>query len=303
MGELWNDFTEKFGNFAGKWTGYAAVGSFLLYLLGYLTLRFQLSTYGVATNLDLFDEKYLFAGCRFLVYLVSSVPNVLIIVLLVALIGYLPYKLVPLSFRERLKTSVAAWCMVPARLPLVGVIISVMMIQFVLRRCFSLGNLLLREELPNTWITSLLLANDGKQSLFFSGLVAGVLLSAWLWLISLENRARGVSRILTGLLGFLVAVQFLLLPVNYGVLIASQQLPRISGLAEEQVETGQRNWLVWDNKEAVTYFSLDSANRREIVTVPRKDTRIGIVGYDDIFCVLFSENHSGSRPCQPGGAP
>ena len=177
------------------------------------------------------------------------------------------------------------------------------MIQFVLRRCFSLGNLLLREELPNTWITSLLLANDGKQSLFFSGLVAGVLLSAWLWLISLENRARGVSRILTGLLGFLVAVQFLLLPVNYGVLIASQQLPRISGLAEEQVETGQRNWLVWDNKEAVTYFSLDSANRREIVTVPRKDTRIGIVGYDDIFCVLFSENHSGSRPRQPGGAP
>ena len=62
MAELWNDFTEQLGSLAGKWTAYAALGSSLLYLLGYLTLRFQLSTYGVATNLDIFDEKYLFAA-------------------------------------------------------------------------------------------------------------------------------------------------------------------------------------------------------------------------------------------------
>ncbi len=102
MAEMWNDFTEKLGSVAGKWTAYAAFGSFLLYLLGYLTLRFQLTTYGVATNLDLFDEKYLFAGCRFLVYLVSAVPNILIILLALAAIGYLPYKLV---CRPRLRTA------------------------------------------------------------------------------------------------------------------------------------------------------------------------------------------------------
>lgn len=59
-GEIVDDvvknLTEKFGSFAGKWTAYAAFGSFLLYLIGYLTLRFQLSTYGLATDLDLFDE-------------------------------------------------------------------------------------------------------------------------------------------------------------------------------------------------------------------------------------------------------
>ena len=81
MADLSNDFAAKQGSLASKWTAFTALGSFLLYLLGYLTLRFQLSTYGVSTNLDLFDEKYLFAGCRFLVYLVSSVPNVLILVL------------------------------------------------------------------------------------------------------------------------------------------------------------------------------------------------------------------------------
>src|SRR5580693_9178177 len=95
MTELWNDLTRKLGSLVGKWAAYAAFGSFLLYLLGYLTLRFQLSAYGVATNLDIFDEKYLFAGCRFLVYLVSSVPNILIVVLLLAAVGYVPYRLMP----------------------------------------------------------------------------------------------------------------------------------------------------------------------------------------------------------------
>ena len=57
---LWSDFTEKLGSLAGKWTAYAAFGSFLLYLLGYLTLRFQLSTYGVATDLDLVRRKVSF---------------------------------------------------------------------------------------------------------------------------------------------------------------------------------------------------------------------------------------------------
>src|SRR6516162_4529497 len=121
MPELWNDFTDKLGSVAGKWTAYAAFGSFLLYLLGYLTLRFQLTTYGVATNLDLFDEKYLFAGCRFLVNLLSAVPNILIILLFLAAIGYLPYKLLPASLKDGIKRWTSQWCAAPMNLPLLGV--------------------------------------------------------------------------------------------------------------------------------------------------------------------------------------
>src|SRR6516165_10109013 len=111
MGE--KPFIEKVGGVAGKWTAYSALGTFLLYLFGYLTLRFQLSAYGVATNLDIFDEKYLFAGCRFLVYLVTSVPNILIIILMLAAVGYVPYKLVPVSLKDRLKQWASAWCATP----------------------------------------------------------------------------------------------------------------------------------------------------------------------------------------------
>jgi hypothetical protein len=55
--------------------------------------------------------------------------------------------------------------------------------------------------------------------------------------------------------------------------------------------------LVWDSKDAVTYFVRDSKDQRTLVTIPRKDVRVGIVAYDDIFCVLFGANHAGPRPC------
>ena len=159
--------TGKFGAFIGKWTAYSAFGSFLLYLFGYLTLRFQLSTYGVATNLDVFDEKYLFAGCRFLVFAVTSVPNVLIVVLLLVAIGSLPYKLFSVAVRGRVKAYVAAWCAQPYRLPLLGVLLSVSAIQFVMRRCFAVGNVLFAKHLPDEWIISVRTHEPGKTFLLF----------------------------------------------------------------------------------------------------------------------------------------
>jgi hypothetical protein len=300
MPELWNDFTDKLGSLAGKWTAYAAVGSFLLYLFGYLTLRFQLSTYGVAANLDIFDEKYLFAGCRFVVYLVSAVPNILIIVLVLAALGYFPYRLVPLSLKDRMKRWVASWCSGPLHLPLLGVVLAVALIQFVLRKCFAFGNLLLRKQLPDEWPSSVLLASDGKLALYFSGLVAGTLLTGGI-LLYVQYRGTATttaSRFWKDVLVFLFGVEFLLLPVNYGVLISTQQLPRVAELSSVQKPPeGQRGWLVWDSKDTFTYFLRDGQDQRTIVTVPRKDAAVRVVGYDDIFCVLFGGNHTESRPC------
>jgi hypothetical protein len=298
MAELWNDLTEKLGSLAGKWPAYAAFGSFLLYVLGYLTLRFQLTTYGVATNLDIFDEKYLFAGCRFLVNLVSALPSILIIVLVLAAVGYVPYKLVPATVKDTLKRRASDWCAKPVRLPLLGVVLGVALIQFVLRKCFAFGNMLLRKDLPDEWLSSVLLASDGMLSLYFTGLVAGTLLTA---AIFLYVRRRGTatttaSQFFMGILVFLVAIEFLLLPINYGVLISTHQLPRVAEISGDQkVPEGQRDWLVWDSKDAVAYFVRDSNDERMLVTIPKKDARVRIVAYDDIFSVLFGANHTGSN--------
>ena len=298
MAELWSDFTDKLGSLAGKWTAYAAFGSFLLYLLGYLTLRFQLTTYGVATDLDLFDEKYLFAGCRFLVNLVSAVPNVLILILLLAAIGYLPYKLVPTRIKDGVKRRASAWCAEPLHLPLLGVVLAVVFIQLVMRKCFAFGNLLLSKQPPDEWITSVLLTSNGKLSLYFSGLVAGTLLTGaiLLWVLQRRTTTTTASRFWLGILVFLFAVEFLLLPVNYGVLVSTQQLPRVADVGGEATPAGQVGWLLWDSKDAVTYFVRDANDQRMIVTLPRKDAKLRIVAYDDIFCVLFGD-HVESRPC------
>ncbi len=300
MFELWNEFTEKLGSLAGKWTAFAALGSFVLYLLGYLTLRFQLSTYGVALSLDIFDEKYLFAGCRFVVYLVTAVPNILIILLVMAAIGYWPYKFVPVSRKDRIARWGSSWSAAPLHLPLLGVVFAVALIQFVLRRCFAFGNLLLRKQLPDDWSSSVLLTSDGKLALYFSGMVAGTLLTGGL-LLYVSHRGTATtaaSRFWMSVLVFLFAVEFLLLPVNYGVLISTQQLPRVAELnANDKPPEGQLAWLLWDSKDAITYFVRDAQDQRMIVTMPRKDARVRVVAYDDIFCVLFSGKHVESRPC------
>src|SRR6202158_5331662 len=298
MFELWNEFTEKLGSLAGKWTAFAALGSFLLYLLGYLTLRFQLSTYGVAVSLNIFDEKYLFAGCRFVVYLVTTVPNILILLLVMAAIGYWPYKFIPASRKDRITRWGSSLSAAPLRLPLLGVVFAVVLIQFVLRRCFAFGNLLLRKQLPDDWSSSALLTSDGKLALYFSGMVAGMLLTGALFLYVLHRgtATTAASRFWMGVLVFLLAVEFLLLPVNYGVLISTQQLPRVAELsANEKPPEGQLAWLLWDSKDAITYFVRDAQDQRMIVTVPKRDTKVRIVAYDDIFCLLFGGNQS--RPC------
>lgn len=300
MAEFLNEVTEKLGSLAGKWTAYAAFGSFLLYLLGYLTLRFQLSTYGVATNLDIFDEKYLFAGCRFLVYMVSAVPNILILVLVLAAIGYVPYKIVPLSVKDRLRRWASDWCSKPIRLPLLGVVLGVALIQFVMRKCFAFGNLLLRTRLPDGWLSSVLLSSDGNLSLYFSGLVAGTLLT-WAILVYVLRRGSATSsasQLLVAILVFLVGVEFLLLPINYGVLISTQQLPRVAEMRKDDPpQQGVRIWLVWDSKDELTYFVQDHSDQRMLVTVSRKESKVRVFSYDDMFCELFSANHAGPRPC------
>lgn len=301
MAELWSEFTEKLGGLAGKWTAYAAFGSFLLYFFGYLTLRFQLSTFGVATNLDLFDEKYLFAGCRFLVYLVSSVPNILIVLLLLAAIGYVPYRLIPSSRKEALHKRIADWCAKPIRLPLLGVVLGVVLIQFALRRCFIFGNILLRKQLPDEWLSNVLLTNELRLSLYFSALLAGTLLTGVILLVVLQRgtTTTAASKALTVILIFLFAVEFLLLPANYGVLISTQELPRVVEVrGDENPPTGLTSWLVWESKDALIYFVRGPEDQRMLVTVPRKDARIKIVAYDNIFCVLFVANQAESGACQ-----
>ena len=79
MADLLQELNERIKALAGDWTKYTVVGSFLLYVVGYLTLRFHLTAIGIGTDLAVLDERYLFTGARFFVYLVSAVPNIVLV--------------------------------------------------------------------------------------------------------------------------------------------------------------------------------------------------------------------------------
>lgn len=287
-----DDFITKVTSITGKWTSFAAFGSFFVYLLGYLALRFQLSVYGVATNLDVWDERYFFAGSRFLVYLVSAVPNVLLIVIVLWLALFLLSRLLPVDLRGRIARNFQSWAAKPNSVPLAGTLLAVALIQFVMRQSFIFGNLLLRRALPQFgWINGILLTGDGYRSLYFSGLVGGLLLTGAVLLFGMRT-GRGTtpfSKLLTAVLTFLIGVQFLLLPVNYGILISSQHLPRVEEIpGDQKLANGEQAWLVWESKEATTYFKRTADDKRSLITLPRKETKTSIVGYDAIFRVLFA---------------
>ncbi len=291
MSSTWNDLGGKIGNLAAKWSTYAALGTFLLYLLGYLTLRFQLNTYGVATNLDVLDEKYLFAGCRFLVFFAMTIPTIMLILGVVFLPLYGIYRLTPAQPAHRLNLAVRDWFGKPGRLQIVGCVFALVLIQVVLRQCVLLNNMLLRDRKPDFWIASVLMAGDFAQAMYFTGLVLGAGLTLVLLACALRSPVPPSlpAKLSTGLLIFLMFVEFLLLPINYGVLISSTSLPRVSQIGNGiKLPPPSAAWLLWDSKEVLTYLLCDNQGRT-LITIPRKDNQIAIIGYDAIFPAIFSQ--------------
>ncbi len=291
MGDLLRELNERIKAVGGDWTKYTFVGSFLLYVVGYLVLRFHLTAIGVGTDLAVLDERYLFTGARFLVYLVSAVPILVLIALPVVAVGWAVSRLLP----PAACAGASAWLLHPARLTLFGIVFSVIMIQFVMRQCFVLSDLLLARDLPREprWLVSLLL-DDRLMPLYFSLLVATCAVSlAILWALRPLETPRGPGAFARGLLAFLTAVQVLLLPINYGVLIVDKALPRVAALGSQPLAAGEDAWLAWEGKEGVTFLVRRAdQNRRALLTLPRTDVkRTEILGFDRILPTLF-----GTRP-------
>jgi hypothetical protein len=268
-----NELTESVKKLSGSWASYSALGSFVLYVCGYLALRFHLTMLGIATDLTVVDERYLFTGARFLVYLTTSVPKIILVA-------------VPLSLVIRLLGNRArTWLSQPSRLLAFSIIFSVLTIQLVMVQCFFLSDLLLAPRLPSdpAWLVALLFNSD-LLPLYFSGLVASCLLTLaiLIYLRSARGPAYGVAL-------FLAAVQLLLLPVNYGVLIVDKTLPRVAGIGNEPLASGQTAWLAWEGKDHMTFLLRDNTKRTLLTVDGAEIKRVEVIGADPIIPTLFGK--------------
>ncbi|HEX4668153.1 MAG TPA: hypothetical protein VH207_16300, partial [Chthoniobacterales bacterium] len=268
MENINKSLTDYFKEYAGSWVTYSAFGSFLLYLLGYLVTRFELTMLGVAQNLGVLEERYLFAGARFLVYLLATIPSLLLLLLLPAAIVWVIARLLPDGVRARFGSIRAR------TFYLIGILFAIVVIQFVARNCFLFTNLLLAPSLPGpAWLQAVLLDDqDLIAPLFFAALVAATALTAAI-LIAGNRRASGQpsSRFLGQLLALLLAIQALFLPINYAVFIAHKSFARVTNLPPM---AAGRAWLIWENNDVVTLFVLPAASLedRALITLEAKNT-------------------------------
>lgn len=276
---------EFFEEYAGRWVTYSALASFLLYGLGYLVTRFELTMLGVTLNLDVLEERYLFAGARFLVYLLASIPSLLLLLSVPVAILWMIARWLP----RRVRASAASFR--ANTFYVVGIVFAVALIQLVARQCFVFNNLLLARSLPGpTWLQAVLLDDqDQIAPFYFAGLVLAMAITAALLIVGNRRSTKeNWSRFLAALLSVLLAIQALLLPINYSILITHKTFPQITGLPPN---VAAKAWLIWENKEVVTLFVLrsNSLDDRAIVTVEAKQTygSSRIVSYDPVLQILF----------------
>ena len=164
-----------------------------------------------------------------------------------------------------------------------------------------LQDLLLASRLPDdpAWLRPLLLIPEAKP-VYFDALVAACLLPtamlAWLHGVPYPRRGVAFGR---RLLAVLVAIQWLLLPINFGVLIVDQSLPRVTAAGTRPVAPGDTVWLAWEGQGALTFLVCHAdATRRSLVVLARdKAGPIEIVAIDPIFATLFSAD--GRRRASP----
>ena len=285
MTDFLQDLGARVKALSGDWATYMVLGNVLLYVVGYLTLRFHLTAMGIGTDLAVVDERYWFTGARFIVYLLAAVPSILLLALPVAALAWGARKLFGINVVLK-----------PHAMVLFGIVFAVFMIQFVMRQCFFFSNLLLAGNLPAepAWLVTLLL-DDQLMPLYFAGLVAAsaIPVAILVWLRSDGNQT--VSPFLKNLLLLLAAVQILLLPINYGILIVDKSVPQVTAVGKAPLATGEEAWLVWEGQHGVTYLVRRQVDKqRALVTVPRAEAdRTEIVGFDRIFPALFGAQAGG----------
>jgi hypothetical protein len=288
VAELVNGLVARVTTLAGEWTKYSVIGSFVLYLFGYLALRFHITAIGIGTDFAILDERYVYTGAHFVVYLVAAIANVVFVSLLFVLVGSLVGRRLSADTRIRVRV----WMTDTARLTVFGIVFAVVMIQLVMRQCFLIDNLLLAADLGHLpgWLVALLSDDDDLTMLYFTALVAGCALSIAILLTVARDQASKGRRMAIGTLAFLAATQVLLLPINFGVLTLDKVLPRVATVGGTALAEGETAWLVWEGKEGVTFLirGRDQSSRR-LLTLPRSDVKsTEIVRFDRIVPLLFN---------------
>ena len=294
---------DKLKNSANSLMLNTSLVSMILYIIGYLSIRFHLTALGIGTDLTIVDERYLFTGARFVIFLICAIPSLLFLFILASSLFYLPIVILPSSLKQPTTAwlskrwqAIKSWWSQNDRLLIAAIILAVLEIQLVMRQSFFISNLLVStdfSEIPEFIRLLMLQENSHFLTLFFMLLTGFWVSSCCLYALSLKITLKTTQTLfLQGVLGFLVMLQFLLLPVNYGTLYVDKSMPKVNNLGSKRsLATGEQAWLVWEGSKGNTYLLWDELKKtRVLVLIPKGDIKsIEIDAYDPLLSMIVKQ--------------
>lgn len=303
-----NNILENIKQLGSSWASYSVVISFVLYVFGYLSTIFYFAALGLDITPPVLEKYYVLAGARFLFYLgfgFISILTFLIVVLILIAICYWLYQCLARIIGSQTSTIMTVWqrfcCWwtLNDRLSLFAIVFTVLAMGIVSRKCFLFSNLLLMksEMFPKepSWLVNIFLSEGSLFDVYFLSLVAITLIAVGLLIMAYQKRQPTArSQAIFALLVLVVMTQLLLLPVNYGYLLASRPLPKVSTLnGEKQLDSSEEAWRVWESESATTFFVLKKNGKeihRSLVTLQQKDIKkTEIIGYDRLLPIIFKK--------------
>lgn len=288
-----SDVESRLKGLAAAWALVLGVGTFSLHAMGYLALRFRLRALGIEADLGVLNERFLFEGAHCLLYVLTSLPLLLLLTLpLFVLLGLA--RLVP-GWRARVERVGNTLGNLPPRwLAISGLAWGTLAVQLVMRHVFVVQNLLLGQgPIEPPWLRAVLLDPTGfLEPLLFAGLL--VLLAPTIF--AFVRLPRGSLLVARSLLGMVLLAQLLLLPVHFGVFGAGAPVPRVASLPGE--ESSSRVWKVFSTAKAAVFLVERPgvpAVRRLLTLDVEKLERLEVMEHQPLLRILADQK----EPCGP----
>jgi len=261
--------------------GAIAVAVSLVYLCGYLALRQQITTLGIPAEFSVFDERYLYAGAGYLVFLAQALAEMGLVALPAAALVVVARLLVlrrrgiwkkgweTPELLPRLECRSKGIALSLAAVAAFGALRSIV----AARPWTNLHDLLYATGLDPA-VAGVLAGNGAEQYTIFKvhlavSFVCVLLTAVALW--SPLAKGWGIAALAA------VAAQFLSLPLLFGALTADRAKPRV------RFANGETGLLVWEDKDA--WMCLRMEPPAAVLRKPKTPNEtVTVTGYARVLC-------------------
>ena len=251
---------------ARNWSIWSAVGVFLIYGCGYLSLRFRLLSLGVMADFGAFGERTFYAGAMFWFHTMLTLSSMLAIIILIGIIPGLAWfkgrRKNPdqPGMTERMTSAVSRSVQAsPYKWYSFALLFSMGWPQFYLRKIVQFRSILLDPTERTDIFSTLPKAGDLAKEFYFMLLLFALLLSGGLYAVVRKNMPKIMSSgWLLAILFFMICVQAALIPIHHGQLVARQTFMSLIRISGEKLPAGRKAWLLWEGETILSFFVKDS---------------------------------------------